>query len=199
MGLDQHALSENRTTVWIRTLGLNRCPENRDRSRASGKRCATNLASPTHSDAWHKELLCNFQASALRHCPSSHFLLQRIFCPASHVLLSAAASNWRCPVATRSPQMPRPPRSARHQKTRCRSKCAALLAPRVAVKKDPCDGASGPSRTGGSGAIHASTFAALLPVRLGPRSVMNPAKAHRRYVVFSGAPQSRKGTSEKSH
>jgi hypothetical protein len=136
-------------------------------------------------------MLCTIQASALRHCPSSHISSTAYCLSASHVLLSAAASI----LAPSSRHALSANGGLRvHQDIRQHVVEVSVHALRCATCrcKHPCDGASA------AGAIHASTSAALLQVRLGRRTVMDPAKARRRHVDFSGVLRPRKSTSEKS-
>lgn len=127
---------------------------NRDRSRASGKRMRHRflLFNPTTRRGTQN---CFAPFRRVRFATVHHltFLLQRIVCP-----LRMYCCRRQRPIgavqASRALRKRRPPRSARHQTTRCRSKCAGSLCATPRCKKHPCDGASA------AGAIHASTSAA---------------------------------------
>jgi|GEM_PF-4055132 len=92
---------------------------------------ATSRCCP-YSDAWHKEMLCTIQASALRRLSIiSHFFYSVLSVRFACIAVGGSV-RFGAVQPSRALRKRRPPRSARHQTTRCRSKCAGT----------PCDHAS---------------------------------------------------------
>src|ERR1700730_1951795 len=121
-------------------------------------------------------------------CPSSHISSTAYCLSASHVLPSAAASD----LALSSRHALSANGGLRVQQD-IRQHVVEVSVQALLATTRPCN-----LKTLATARPPPARFTPARP-RPGSELIMNPAKARRRHVDFSGVPQSRKGTSEKSH